>query len=162
MVKYSCEKCGKEFSQKSHYDSHNRRKTPCENNADKIKQLVYEAVEEKLKELNNYKNLIVENKNTNVNTVIQNEQTTQPNLTERTIPKKVKIKKKKKLVIVDSKLKVASMFAGCGGLDFAFHKQNDKFDIVYANDFDKDSCNTYEKYYKYKPVCQDITKINYI
>ena len=50
MVKYSCERCGKEFSQKSHYDSHNRRKTPCENNADKIKALVDKAVEEKLKE----------------------------------------------------------------------------------------------------------------
>ena len=59
MVKYSCERCGKGFSQKSHYDSHNRRKTPCENNADKIKELVDKAVEEKLKELN--KNLIVEN-----------------------------------------------------------------------------------------------------
>jgi len=55
MVKYSCERCGKGFSQKSHYDSHNRRKTPCENNADKIKQLVDKAVEEKLKELNNKK-----------------------------------------------------------------------------------------------------------
>ena len=40
MVKYSCERCGKEFAQKSHYDSHNIRKTPCENNADKIKQLL--------------------------------------------------------------------------------------------------------------------------
>jgi len=60
MVKYSCERCGKGFSQKSHYDSHNRRKTPCENNADKIKALVDKAVEEKLKELNN-KKLIVEN-----------------------------------------------------------------------------------------------------
>ena len=57
MVKYSCERCGKEFSQKSHYDSHNRRKTPCENNAAKIKALVDKAVEE---ELNN-KKLIVEN-----------------------------------------------------------------------------------------------------
>ena len=27
MSKYSCERCGKEFSQKSHYDSHKRRKT---------------------------------------------------------------------------------------------------------------------------------------
>ena len=48
MVKYSCERCAKDFSQKSHYDSHNRRKTPCENNADKIKQLVDKAVEKKL------------------------------------------------------------------------------------------------------------------
>ena len=59
MVKYSCVRCGKGFSQKSHYDSHNRRKTPCENNADKIKQLVDKAVEEKFKDLN--KNLIFEN-----------------------------------------------------------------------------------------------------
>lgn len=51
MVKYSCERCGKDFSQKSHYNSHMKRKTPCQNNADKIKFLVDKAVEEKLKEL---------------------------------------------------------------------------------------------------------------
>ena len=67
MVKYSCERCGKEFSQKSHYDSHNRRKTPCENNADKIKDLVDKAVEEKLTELTN--KTVVENKE--VNPVVQ-------------------------------------------------------------------------------------------
>jgi adenine-specific DNA-methyltransferase len=64
MVKYSCERCGKGFSQKSHHDSHNRRKTPCENNADKIKILVDKAVEEKLKEINN-KQVIVENEAVN-------------------------------------------------------------------------------------------------
>ena len=47
----------KDFLKKSHYDSHNIRKTPCENNADKIKELVYKAVDEKLKEFN--KKLIV-------------------------------------------------------------------------------------------------------
>jgi adenine-specific DNA methylase len=30
MVKYICEKCGKNFAQKSRYDSHKRRKTPCD------------------------------------------------------------------------------------------------------------------------------------
>ena len=149
MVKYSCERCGKEFSQKSHYDSHNRRKTPCENNADKIKALVDKAVEEKIQELNN-KKLIVENEEVIVNTDTMEQQ-----------PKKIKIKKKK-LKIVNPKLRVASMFAGCGGLDFAFHKQTDRYNIVYVNDFDKDSCNTYEKYYKFKPICEDITKIETI
>jgi DNA (cytosine-5)-methyltransferase 1 len=76
MVKYSCERCGKEFSQKSHYDSHNRRKTPCENNADKMKALVDKAVEEKLKELNN-KKLIVENKEVIVNTDTMEQKTCQ-------------------------------------------------------------------------------------
>lgn len=74
MVKYSCERCGKEFSQKSHYDSHNRRKTPCENNAHKIKALVDKAVEEKLKELNN-KKLIVKNEEVNVNTTVMQTKT---------------------------------------------------------------------------------------
>ena len=92
MVKYSCERCGKEFSQKSHYDSHNRRKTPCENNTDKIKALVDKAVEEKLKELKelNNKNLIVENEGVNVITDIVEQQPNQPK------PKKKKIKKKTK------------------------------------------------------------------
>jgi DNA (cytosine-5)-methyltransferase 1 len=66
MVKYSCERCGKEFSQKSHYDSHNRRKTPCKNNTDKIQELLDKAVEPKIKQLN--KKLIVENQEVNVNT----------------------------------------------------------------------------------------------
>ncbi len=68
---------------------------------------------------------------------------------------KVSIKKKP----ATHRLKVASMFAGCGGLDFAFHKQRKIYNVVYVNDFDRDSCNTYEKYYNFKPVCEDITKI---
>lgn len=64
--------------------------------------------------------------------------------------------------IMENKLKVASMFAGCGGLDFAFHKQTDRYNVVYVNDFDKDSCDTYEKYYNFKPKCEDITKIETI
>ena len=44
MSKYSCERCGKEFSQKSHYDSqydsHKRRKKPCENYSNKIQTMV--------------------------------------------------------------------------------------------------------------------------
>ena len=87
MVKYSCERCGKEFSQKSHYVSHNRRKTPCENNADKIKQLVDKAVEEKLQELN--KKLIVGNINI-VTEEMENKQT--------------------------NKLTVLDLFCGCGGM----------------------------------------------
>ena len=52
MGKYSCEKCAKYFSQKSHYDKHNSRKNPCEIQTDKIKVLIDKAVEEKLLELN--------------------------------------------------------------------------------------------------------------
>ena len=68
MVKYCCERCGKDFSQKSHYDSHNRRKTPCENNADKIKAVIDKAVEDKFNELNN-KKLIVKNEEVNITNI---------------------------------------------------------------------------------------------
>ena len=64
MSKYSCEQCGKDFSQKSHYDSHKKRKNPCVNYAnkmqDKIEDIINKKVEEKINDLN-LKNLILEN-----------------------------------------------------------------------------------------------------
>ena len=41
------------------------------------------------------------------------------------------------------KLKVLSLFSGAGGLDLGFKKSG--HEIVWANDFDKDSCETYKK-----------------
>ena len=64
MGKYSCEKCAKTFTQKSHYDKHLTRKNPCEIQTDKIKALIDKAVEEKLIELN--KKLILNNTENNI------------------------------------------------------------------------------------------------
>lgn len=50
MVKYNCEKCGKEFKQKSHYTTHINKKNPCIND-NKIQELVDNAVKEKLIEI---------------------------------------------------------------------------------------------------------------
>jgi len=66
MGKYSCEKCAKSFSQKSHYDKHISRKNPCEIQTDKIKALIDKAVDEKMIELN--KKLIL---NIIINTIKQ-------------------------------------------------------------------------------------------
>ena len=52
MSKYSCEKCAKSFSQKSHYDKHISRKNSCEIQTDKFKALIDKVVDEKLIELN--------------------------------------------------------------------------------------------------------------
>ena len=43
-----------------------------------------------------------------------------------------------------SKPTVVGLFAGCGGLDLGFKKAG--FEIIWANDFDKDSVKT-SRYY---------------
>jgi hypothetical protein len=63
MSKYSCERCGKDFSQKSHYDSHKRRKKPCENYSNKIQTMVDKKVKETINDLN-FKKLILKNEET--------------------------------------------------------------------------------------------------
>ena len=64
MGKYSCEKCTKSFSQKSHYDKHLTRKNHCEIQTDKNKALIDKAIEENLIELN--KKLISNNNESNI------------------------------------------------------------------------------------------------
>ena len=59
MGKYSCEKCAKSFSQKSHYDKHLSRKNPCEIQTDKIKALIDKAVEEKMISNNTESNITI-------------------------------------------------------------------------------------------------------
>ena len=61
--KYICEKCGKEFKQKSHYTSHQNKKNPCINE-NKIKELVSIAIQEiatkNAKKIKTYKLKIVD------------------------------------------------------------------------------------------------------
>lgn len=50
MGKYNCEKCGKEFNQKSHYTTHINKKNPCVIDG-KIQEMIDNAVKEKLIEI---------------------------------------------------------------------------------------------------------------
>ncbi|MGJ0357338.1 DNA cytosine methyltransferase [Aliarcobacter butzleri] len=54
-------------------------------------------------------------------------------------------------------MKVISLFSGAGGMDLGFIEAG--FEIVWANDFDIDACNTYRKNIKDHIVHGDITKI---
>ena len=48
MPKYTCERCLKEFSQKSHYDKHQNKKKPCQDNKAKIEEVVEKIIDKKL------------------------------------------------------------------------------------------------------------------
>ena len=50
MVKYSCEKCGKEFTQKSHYTKHINKKNPCVTES-KVKEIIEKVVAEKMNQI---------------------------------------------------------------------------------------------------------------
>lgn len=56
------------------------------------------------------------------------------------------------------KLKVASLFAGAGGLDLGFKRSG--HDLVWANDFDEDSCRTYARNIGDHIVCADVAAID--
>ena len=55
-------------------------------------------------------------------------------------------------------IKVLSLFSGCGGLDWGFKKEG--FKIVWANDSQKDCCETYSKNIGNEIVCKDINEID--
>jgi DNA (cytosine-5)-methyltransferase 1 len=56
------------------------------------------------------------------------------------------------------KYKVASLFAGIGGIDLAF--QNAGFEIEWANEIDKKACDTYNNNFKHKIICDDIKNLD--
>src|SRR5690606_7710062 len=68
-----------------------------------------------------------------------------------------------------NKLRVVSLFCGCGGLDLGFrgdfnflgkHYPSQGYDIAWANDIDAKSCQTYKNYFKTDHiVCGDFTEI---
>lgn len=54
-------------------------------------------------------------------------------------------------------MKTISLFSGAGGLDVGFKKAG--FDIIWANDFDKDACETYKANIGEHIVCGDINEL---
>ena len=134
MIKYTCEHCGKGFSQKSHYNSHNRRKTPCAHKTDKIKPLVDKKAEENLKENNN---LIIENEEVTINTQVID----MDNITNKSplrypggktrACKTLEMIMKEHFNICDYDTLISPFF---GGGSFEFHIQNNYQLNIIAND----------------------------
>ena len=59
MTKYTCERCLKEFSQKSHYTKHQNKKKSCQNNKGKIEEVVENIIINNKLILNNTENIII-------------------------------------------------------------------------------------------------------
>ncbi|MFR5921397.1 DNA cytosine methyltransferase [Eubacterium ventriosum] len=66
------------------------------------------------------------------------------------------------------KLKVASLFCGCGGTDVGMqgdfdylgnHYASNDIEIVYANDFEQTACNIFEENFGLKPDNRDIRTV---
>jgi len=51
---YSCERCGKKFTQKSHYQAHQNRKKLCENNSEKMNEIVSQEVQKAVSKVHEY------------------------------------------------------------------------------------------------------------
>ena len=55
-------------------------------------------------------------------------------------------------------MKIVSLFSGAGGLDLGLINSGHK--IIWANDIDKDSCETYKINIGNHIICEDITKLD--
>ena len=189
MGKYSCEKCAKSFSQKSHYDKHLSRKNPCEIQTDKIKALI-DKVDEKLIELN--KKMISNNTESNI-TINITEQMDTSKMSKLELLEKCKeisitmcssknksqlielINSKIKLqdVIVEEpeiiisqsvnsnsgKLKMIDLFAGTGAFTLAFQSTN-AVNVVYGNDMVEHSKKIYDENFNHKLTLKDLNEVN--
>lgn len=185
MVKYICETCQKTFPQKDHLEDHLNRKRRCKKDI-MIEAPVEQNVQEVLIKTNEefVKIDSTSDQQPHSNQMDYSKKTRDELIVickEKNI-KGYSGKKKDEIIkllspllntteqiintntVVSSeggKIRVASLFAGCGGLDYGFHK-NDKYTHVFVNDFDKEACKTYEKNFNIKPVCGDIKEIKTI
>jgi DNA (cytosine-5)-methyltransferase 1 len=87
---------------------------------------------------------------------MENDILTEPQIRIDYLPK---IPVGKTVSINGNKIKVASLFSGCGGMDLGFKLI--RFDLVWANDIDEKACETYSKNIGNHIIAGDITKIDY-
>jgi len=186
MSKYSCEKCAKTFSQKSHYDKHLSRKKTCEIQTDKIKELIDKAIDEKMIALNIKLNI----NNTESNIKIEmTEELDVSKMSKLELLKKceeleiTRCSSKNKAQLIDlinekqqmlnSKLKTEpnlisnspkytfiEVCAGGGGLSAGLIKSG--FTPILLNDNNNDCCKTLKHNHPHANiVCGSMDKINY-
>lgn len=69
-----------------------------------------------------------------------------------------------------NKLKVVSLFSGCGGMDLGFkggftifgnEYEENPYEIIFSNDIARKACDTYEYNFGHSSVCADIRELDY-
>ena len=131
MVKYSCEKCGKPFTQKSHYTKHIEKKNPCVF-TNIIDERIEKIINDKLKILNINEN-IVEQPEVNENIVIgQN-----------------------KPEVDENKINVIDLFCGCGGMSKGLTDAG--LNVIAGIDIWDVAINSYKKNHSHYAICEDLT-----
>jgi len=183
MGKYSCEKCTKTFSTKSHYDKHSCINS-CKIQTDKIKALVDKTVEEKIIELN--KKLILNNDTKNITeqdiskmsklellekckelgiTKCSSKTKSQlielihsknklPNVIEEPLSKNIISEDKPNVVVA---LNVLDLFCGCGGMSKGLTDAG--LNVIAGIDIWDKAIESYNKNYEHKAYCEDLTKL---
>ena len=186
MGKYSCEKCAKKFSQKSHYNKHLTRKNPCEIQNDKIKALIDIAVEEKLIS-NNAKNNITINNTEQMDIskmsklellekckelgITKCSSKNRSQLIELINGKNKNVEEPKinlsneeiapqntQIIEVDTKtLNVIDLFCGCGGMSKGLTDAG--LNVIAGIDIWDKAVESYNKNYHHKAYCADLTQL---
>lgn len=64
-----------------------------------------------------------------------------------------------KEIQMNNKIKVVSLFSGCGGFDLGFTQTNN-FEVIWANDILKNACETYRNNIGDHIVCADINEVD--
>ena len=134
MVNYSCEKCGKEFTQKGHYTKHVTKKNPCVMETH-VTEMIEKAVAKQ----------IVQASVASISVAVQAQGTSAAAQAQGTG------------VAVPPKLKFIDLFCGIGGFHQALMKLNGE--CVFACDIDEHCRETYAANYGRKPE-SDITKVD--
>jgi DNA (cytosine-5)-methyltransferase 1 len=132
VKKYNCEKCGKEFKQKSHYTTHLKRKTPCINIINPRINLLEPQ-------------LIINDVDPNINDVDPNINDVDPNIND-VDP-----------IINDDKLNVLDLFCGCGGMSKGITDAG--LNVIAGIDIWDKAINSYKKNYEHKAICHDLTQL---
>jgi len=142
MVKYNCEKCGKEFLQKGHYTKHTTKKNPCVYES-KLTEIIEEVVTKKLDGMSS------SSATPTPTPIILTNANNQPSSADNSNALKKEIK------FID-------LFCGLGAFHYAFNSletEDTKYKCVFACDIDENVRKIYTENYGITPE-GDINNIN--